>query len=641
MLCRLFIAAIATSVAVASVSPQWVDCPVFSAGQNTTFTMDGITIRAECADVQVPVCYLGVCNSTATMSVFLKRYPASAPTSPAKSAWLLQGGPGIPSNAMEDYMTLLYAAANGSTSFYTMDHRGVGRSSALVEQCKADATLKLNGTNETSNQWLSDCFAVLKAKYGALSYAFSVTSAATDLATIIESPFLADDDVYVYGISYGTYLVERLMHLAPKHVKGYILDGIVSESPVTALSDRNKDIATVETKLYDLCDQDPLCASKIGPNAKQFTFDLFKKLDANDTECAQKVYAAKGRPSDFLGPLFSSLAQGYYGINLIPAIVYRLSKCVTEYTSESAFLDRLLTDRSEDSDGDDIVYYNIVSTELTKLPLPNVTSLVQDALATTWRGSTNDSPAAVSMYCLFTGNSDKELCRDAPPFKNSFFYTRDQYWDKTAAVPAGASVLMLSGGLDAQTIPKYAKQEFASMAGANKLLVDFAYGGHGSIHTTPTDLTDLSKHCGQQVVSMYLQLNGDLQKLDTSCVKNVLPPQFSNILVPFVGEQYFGNSTDMYGDEAPTPVPSVVATVDKPRAVPVAVQSAVATVDANFKIEMVAMVSVMVACVLAVMGMALYVKKLQRATTTAAANAGIDDAVVDEKAPEAAKSEVV
>ncbi len=58
--------------------------------------------------------------------------------------------------------------------------------------------------------------------------AFSVTSAASDLAYIIENEQSAND-VFVYGLSYGTYLVERVMHLAPAGVKGYILDSIQSE----------------------------------------------------------------------------------------------------------------------------------------------------------------------------------------------------------------------------------------------------------------------------------------------------------------------------------------------------------------------------------------------------------------------------
>ncbi|KAK1940934.1 hypothetical protein P3T76_007640 [Phytophthora citrophthora] len=61
------------------------------------------------------------------------------------------------------------------------------------------------------------------------SFWFSVTSTSNDLAAIIDYE-LSDQDVYVYGLSYGTYLVEGLANFAPASVKGFSVDGIVSES---------------------------------------------------------------------------------------------------------------------------------------------------------------------------------------------------------------------------------------------------------------------------------------------------------------------------------------------------------------------------------------------------------------------------
>lgn len=56
--------------------------------------------------------------------------------------------------------------------------------------------------------------------------------------------------------------------------------------------------------------------------------------------------------------------------------------------------------------------------------------------------------------------------------------------------------------------------------------------------------------CGLDVLSSYLQLNGDLQQLDTSCAQNVEPVQFSSIVIPALAEPYFGNATDLYGEES-------------------------------------------------------------------------------------------
>lgn len=71
----------------------------------------------------------------------------------------------------------------------------------------------------------------------ATASAFSVTSAALDLKNLIQRLHLAPSmtardhiqDVYVYGVSYGTYLVERYAQIAPEQVKGIIIDGILAQ----------------------------------------------------------------------------------------------------------------------------------------------------------------------------------------------------------------------------------------------------------------------------------------------------------------------------------------------------------------------------------------------------------------------------
>ncbi|EQC42592.1 hypothetical protein SDRG_00321 [Saprolegnia diclina VS20] len=499
--------ALALTFSTAVAASEWHKCPLFSRVGNETYSIDNYprsrNATVECLELQVPVCYPGVCTSDKTLSVFLKRMPAIRPTTPAKAVWLMQGGPGAPSDAMEGSMVEIFAAANGTTSLYTMDHRGVGRSSPLTAHCPEMTDENVMRDDATAAAAYSNCFQKLKDLYGS---GFSVTSAATDLASIIESPMLANDDVYVYGVSYGTYLVERLMHLAPKNVKGYILDSMLAESPLSPYSDWDRDVAKVETTYYGLCDRDPVCSSKIGPNSKKFAFDLFTKLDANDTACAQAIYAAKGLPSDFFGSMFSNMIISYTQRNLIPAILYRVAQCVKEFDSNDRFLHGLLglsTDETSDDRGDivpgntetgesasdDLLYNNIVFNEIWELPSPSFERFRDDAAKITWRASPIDGTKAnIFKFCAFRGHSDP-VCHglglDAP--KQTFAYSHDQYWNKTAAVPTGASALLLSGAIDIQTIPEYAVIENATMAGDKKLLLQFPFGGHSIISTTPTD----------------------------------------------------------------------------------------------------------------------------------------------------------
>ena len=125
---------------------------------------------------------------------------------------------------MRDIYTLL----NGTFNVYTMDHRGTGRSTWLDCPTTEATTAGSPGGESITIKELPDCLVNVAEVYGNNSISFSVTSAATDLKQVIdhESP---NGEVYVYGVSYGTYLVERLMHLNPPSVRGYILDSIQSE----------------------------------------------------------------------------------------------------------------------------------------------------------------------------------------------------------------------------------------------------------------------------------------------------------------------------------------------------------------------------------------------------------------------------
>ncbi|GLE07364.1 hypothetical protein PINS_up017526 [Pythium insidiosum] len=62
----------------------------------TTMAMPGLDpslMPFECAEVTVPLCHEGICESSKTIDLFVRRLLANT-TAPAKSLWVLQGGPG-------------------------------------------------------------------------------------------------------------------------------------------------------------------------------------------------------------------------------------------------------------------------------------------------------------------------------------------------------------------------------------------------------------------------------------------------------------------------------------------------------------------------------------------------------------------
>ncbi|KAF0717244.1 hypothetical protein As57867_002410, partial [Aphanomyces stellatus] len=107
-------------------------------------------------------------------------------------------------------------------------------------------------------------------------------------------------------------------------------------------------------------------------------------------------------------------------------------------------------------------------------------------------------------------NSSKESGCDAEPTnptKFQFRYPVDKYYDQPIEIPTNTNVLLLSGLLDAQTPPKYARYQLDSLVGDNKLLLEFPGAGHGVIATA----------CGLSVFGDFVH-RGSLQGLDASCV---------------------------------------------------------------------------------------------------------------------------
>ncbi|EQC38427.1 hypothetical protein SDRG_04136 [Saprolegnia diclina VS20] len=507
------LALLAPVAAAIDFAATWRDCPTRTSP------------RAQCADVIVPLCYPGICHSNATLSVHLERIPSTAHS--AKSLWFLQGGPGLPSSSLDEAMVRAYDAANGSVSVYTMDHRGTGRSSRLEDACIGVDTL--------------GCFAALKAKYGDdAPSGFSVTSAATDLAALLQGPSLRHDEVYIYGVSYGTYWAQRLMHFSPPNVKGYVLDSVMSASPMKLYSQWDADVAVTETIFYTRCDRDPFCAAKIGPTSQKFAQQLLAKLDANDTACARALPSTSIVRST-LGRLFREPSQR----NMIPAVLYHLHKCLDDYPAQARFVQNLLANAVAPlpiDGGSDLLHDAIVYNELWASPTPTLVELQAQAAATTWQPTNNIAQRLVD-YCLYTGGSRDGACRDVPSPRMTFAYAHDTYWNVSATLPGSTSVLLLSSDLDAQTLPVYALAANASLASAKTRLLRFPNGGHSVLSTALTP----GGSCGAQLLDQFVATSGNVAALDVSCMAAIPALRFDVVYDAEKASELFDSATDMYG----------------------------------------------------------------------------------------------
>ncbi|KAF0716522.1 Aste57867_2804 [Aphanomyces stellatus] len=180
------------------------------------------TRSAEGAEVTMALCHDGICKdaTNATVMIFLKRLRANNTntTGPKKTLWMLHGGPGASSVA---------------------NHRDTGRSSRLT--CSA-TQIETSGSpykGEITVDNFATCAQDISIKLGdngdsSMLATYSTTSAATDLSKLV-SLLDKGKESCVYGVSFGTYLVERLMQfvgcnywVTPKNLAKQIFFGEIA-----------------------------------------------------------------------------------------------------------------------------------------------------------------------------------------------------------------------------------------------------------------------------------------------------------------------------------------------------------------------------------------------------------------------------
>lgn len=521
--------------------------------------------------------------------------------------------------AVEYAMLAIYGLSNATVSVYTVDHRGTGRSSYLdcvAAQAMADGS---PGGGMLMLDEVPECIADVLYEIDNHTEAFSVTSAATDLAYLL--PLLHDEDeqVFMYGASYGTYLVERVLHLAPPQVTGYILDGVISEAGADAtarlmFSHWNQNILAPSRRFFELCvQQQQQCPLDLGLDEGDDVLDavlgVYDDIDDTANNCALGFAGTMGTtlPSDALRSFMGLLVREPALRVLIPSIIARIQRCndddfyqlalviepLIEYLTLQFGGMSVSTDPSPEpiakafkpkdmwgSDSEDLLsYLLIVMSELWAVPSPNEEDLEEFY----YDGVFSTTATDIIFYCLLTGahrdsgpSQDPAcdlvfeqleaynlsyLAQDTKPF----VYQPDEYWNRTASVPADTSVLLITGGLDFQTPSEFGEQQYRNMElddpeSSQKMLVHFDNGVHvaGLMPTGPDD--DL--WCGPTIVTSFIVEGGDTKSVDTSCMAALPELELSDdpfmVLVESILEAesaYFaggdlGSGDDEYDDDS-------------------------------------------------------------------------------------------
>ena len=472
---------------------------------------------AECATMQVPV-RRGMAN-TRTIDIALKRYRPQA--SVRGQLWLINGGPGAAASDFETALDIFSVVGKG-LEIYLLDHRGTGRSN-LLSCPAAEATTSDAGGTIIGAEWV-DCSATQVAKWGDDLGGFNVTEAATDLGEAIARTRHGTEDVYLYSVSYGTYLTQRYLQIYPDQPSGVVLDSICSPDSCKLLLAYDKAYDQTAQDILAFCGKDAVCSEQLGTDPYASLQTLEASLDA--AHCSGLGWS-RADLRHVLGFMVM-----YVGLrDYTPAVIKRLLRCSDNDVKSLKLFQQVISSIPLDGAGfSQVLSANIALSEMSEKPLPT-----QAAIAA------NVSNLAASL--------------DAGPRLSGAIgswptYPLDAYVGQFAETTV--PMLMLNGTLDPQTPIAIARPTGDHFTGTYQQFVEIPYAAHTTLTQSPIDANNNT--CGAELIRQFLA--EPTATLNTSCLDFVLPLDFSGSLK--LTQALFG--TDLpFADSVPKSTNSVSA----------------------------------------------------------------------------------
>jgi pimeloyl-ACP methyl ester carboxylesterase len=208
---------------------------------------------AQCATVAVPLDHNSA--SSAQLELALKRVPSREPE--RRQLWFLDGGPGDAGRASLGRIAEIFSRES-DLGLYTFDHRGVGGSSALrCPDQQADGSVE--DWEIAPGEWTA-CMSWLRSNRPDLPF-MTVSQAARDVALLIDR-LGQDRVVFVWGVSYGTFLIWQYLHLHAEQPDGVIVDGIVP--PDWSFAEFDAGLDRAGRAWLSLCQQSAECSQRMG-----------------------------------------------------------------------------------------------------------------------------------------------------------------------------------------------------------------------------------------------------------------------------------------------------------------------------------------------------------------------------------------
>jgi pimeloyl-ACP methyl ester carboxylesterase len=451
---------------------DWRPCPLVT-------TSDGA--GAECAEIAVPLSWRA--PDTSTTHVFVKHVPSLEP--PKKRIWLLWGGPGLAGGTL-DVVAVVQRSLLPSAEFFLMDYRGTGRSGRLGCPGQEDATgaIELTGlSSEAQAQVVERCFEMVEAALPPSGLqAFNTTETAMDLGVLAAALGDRNSDILVYGVSFGTFVAHRYLHLFPEQPAAVILDSFVLP---TGRRNPGLDFDRAARDILGACTLAPDCSARLGDDPIEFAVQVMERLAQG--HCSELAAAGVDAPSRF-GDMAAQAVLDVTRRNFLPALYFRADRCAP------ADVEALVT------------FERPASAPVAAIPISTPLSLMVN------RSEMFDESLFLPITStLIAAGGASQAWRpywDAIPS-----YDRDAFWGAWAHTDA--PILVLQAQIDGQTPPANGQAARDNLGSPALHHAFFPWLNHGVIGDAA---------CGAVVIAGFLA--DPLAAPDTSCAAHFPAPDF-------------------------------------------------------------------------------------------------------------------
>lgn len=418
----------------------------------------------------------------ATLDVHFAVVPATSGNAEPDPLFMLAGGPG--QAAMQAYAPLvpMLDDIRETRDIVLVDQRGTGESNPLTCPALEDEGQEPDLTDEEVVALIKACAAELAGQTDLSQY--TTDSAMHDMEAVRQA--LGYEQINLYGASYGTRAAQAYARLFPQRVRSLILDAVTAPELVLFLQMPADGQAALET-MFARCQADEACRAQF-PNLRGEYEGLLTRLEA-EPQTLRFASPLDGEEVQ-LTVTRERLSNYVYAILYSPDLVSLLPLLIHEAYATGNYQPLVAQ------------AFMVGETAGLNLGLLYAVACAEDAPLIDPRAA-EELAAGTLFAARYAGFL--ETCEAFP--------RPELAADFREAPDLEAPVLLLSGGADPVTPPRYA-QTLAGLWPNSRHIVLPGFG-HGLI----------AVGCVPQLMAQFLD-EGTAVGLDTSCLDGLEPPPF-------------------------------------------------------------------------------------------------------------------